>query len=316
LSQLPAFSVLEAISTEGIITARMTALVGYWAANDPPNAAQYDVNNLEFDPIRINQECGTYFELMVRDRVNQAARACTLAFAVGGDLDAIGSRYPGGMPRLPGETDSAYQTRIWLSPNTLTQNGVYESYVFFSLTAAQIAGTPLRDCQVQSTPGLPDVRITIMADGAPVSYDAANGIFSPFPSPVPTEAQIVTVMDYVAAVGMGRKGLTDVVTVNGPRIVSVPYIIKVWLYPGWDSVSTMLQLNKALAALIESQRFLGFSHTIAAIEGALKVGGVFNIEVDSPSKDMIIDTNAVIIVPSVSLKFAGHSGFGPLSPSS
>lgn len=324
LSQLPPFEVLETISTEDIITARMTALVQYWAAADPPNAAQYDVGNLEFDPIRINQETSTYFELMVRDRVNQAARACTLAFAVGANLDAIGSRYPGGMPRMtpantPGmttqETDDAYRTRIWLAPNTLSPNGLYESYVFFAMTAEQQAGTPLRDCQVTTIPGQPNVNIYIMADGTPVTYDVDTG-YSPFPSPIPTEAQIVTAIDYIRAPGEGRKGLTDVVNVNGPTVVNVTYDINVWLYPGWDEDSTMSELNTALAALIESQRYLGFSHTIAAIEGALKVSGVFNIQVVSPKADVIIATNQVVVVTSIQLNFAGYSGFGPLAPNS
>ncbi len=98
--------VLETISTEVVLAARMADLKTRWSTSDPPAAANYDVENLEFDPLKINQEVATYFELMLRDRVNQAARAVTLAFAVGTDLDAIGSRYPGGMPRIAGETDT------------------------------------------------------------------------------------------------------------------------------------------------------------------------------------------------------------------
>ena len=117
---LPPMAVLETINTETIIANRMQQLVTIWNANDPPNAATYDVGNLEFDPIRINQELNAYFELLLRDRVNQACRSVTLAFAVGADLQAIGSRYPYGMPKLPGESDTAYRNRIWLSPNILS----------------------------------------------------------------------------------------------------------------------------------------------------------------------------------------------------
>src|ERR1700733_9805907 len=110
LSQLPVFQVLETISSDDIITQRMAQLVLIWQHNDPPNFAQYDVGALEFDPIKINQECSAYFETLLRDRVNQACRAVTAAYAVGGNLDAIASRYPGGMPRLPDETDDNYRT--------------------------------------------------------------------------------------------------------------------------------------------------------------------------------------------------------------
>jgi phage-related baseplate assembly protein len=299
----------------------MSQLVIIWQHNDPPNFAQYDVGGLEFDPIKINQECSAYFETLVRDRVNQACRAVTLAFAVGGDLDTIASRYPGGMPRLPGELDSAYQTRIWLSPNTLSPNGVYESYVFFAFTAAATAGSPLRDCQVLSTPGQPNVAITIMADGSPItalqnSDGTYNGQFSAYPLPTPTNTLITSVYSYIIAPGLGRKGLTDVVSVNGPKIVNVVYAIRIILYPGWDVVGTMNGLYPALAALLESQRFLGFSHTQAAIDGALKTSGVFNVIIDSPSADVIIGTDTTIVVQSVSLSYGGRGGFGPPSPAS
>lgn len=313
LNQLPTMQILETLDSDANITARIKKLVEYWAVNDPPNAAQYDVGGTEFDPIKINQETNAYFELTVRDRVNQAAKAVTLAFASGTDLDAIGSRYPGGMPRLPNESDDDYRTRVWLSPNTLTQNGVYESYVFFALTAARAAGTPLRDCQVVSTPGNPHIKIVIMADGTPVTSNG-DGTFTPFPSPIPANGQILTVRDYITAPGMARKGLTDVITVVGPRVVTVNYDIDVFLFPGWDQTLTMKQLYTAIAKLVEKQRYLGFSHTHAAIEAALEVGGVFDVRVNSPAQSVIIAADQVVVVNSIIVRYAGRGGIAPLPP--
>lgn len=320
LSQLPPFTVLEAISSDTIIQQRMAKLILIWQHNDPPNSAQYDVGNLEFDPIKINQECSAYFETLVRNRVNQACRAVTLAFAVGGNLDAIASRYPGGMPRLLNEGDDAYRTRIWLSPNALSPNGLYESYVFYAFTAAAIAGTPLRDCQVLSSPGKPNVAITIMADGSPIialqdGNGEYTGEFSASPVPTPSNTLITSVYSYITASGEGRKGLTDVVSVNGPKIVFVDYKIRVLLYPGWDVGEAMQGLYPALAALLESQRYLGFSHTLAAIDAVLKVSGVFNVLVDSPAHDVLVSTDTTVVVRSVTLSYGGRGGFGPPSPS-
>lgn len=321
LSQLPAFTVLETLDSEAVLAARMLQLTTIWQHSDPPNYAQYDVGALEFDPIKINQEVSTYFETLLRDRVNQAARAVTLAFAVGGNLDAIASRYPGGMPRMAGELDDAYRTRIWLSPNTMSPNGVYESYVFYAFTGAAQANNPLRDCQVLSTPGTPRVGITIMADGSPViaiqdSTGKYTGQFSAYPNPTPDPTLITEVFSYITAPGMGRKGLTDVVNVNGPLVQTIDYKIRVILYPGWDVNLTMQALYPALAALLEGQRYLGFSHTRAAIEGVLKVSGVFNVLIDSPTADVIIPTDATIVVQNVSLTYGGVGGFGPPNPAS
>ena len=107
---LPRFEVLEALDVETILDARMGRFVELWKEHDPPAGAVYDVEGLEFDPIKITQETSTYFELLQRDRVNQAARSVTLAFAVGGDLDAIASRYPGGVPRLRDERETRTRT--------------------------------------------------------------------------------------------------------------------------------------------------------------------------------------------------------------
>src|SRR4249919_257616 len=90
-------SVLETISSDTIIDDRMQRFKLRWAEEDPPNAAQYDVGDLEFDPVKIITENAAYFELLLRDRVDQAARAVMLAFSFGSNLDAIASRYPGGV---------------------------------------------------------------------------------------------------------------------------------------------------------------------------------------------------------------------------
>lgn len=313
INQLPVMQVLENISSDSIISQRMSQLVAFWSANDPPNAAQYDVGTTEFDPLRINQENGAYFEVMLRDRVNQAAKAVTLAFATGSDLDAIGSRYPSGMPRLTNESDDAYRTRIWLSSNTFTQNGVYENYIFFALTAAATAGTPLRDAQATATPGSPNVTVVIMADGDDIVSNG-DGTFTNAPTATPTDAQISTVYSYIVAPGMARKGLTDIVNVRAPKIVEVDYRIRVQLLPGWDKESTMVQLWKAFADLMASQRWLGYSHTLAAVDAALKRSGVFNVLIDSPEKDVLIPTDAVVVPRSILIEYAGRAGVGPLPP--
>lgn len=320
INQLPAFAVLETISTETILAARMAQIVNFWSQNDPPNAAQYDVGSLEFDPIKVDQECSTYFELMLRDRVNQAARAVSLADASGTNIDHIASRYPGGMPRLAGESDIAYKTRVWLSPNTLTQNGTYESYIFFALTACQQAGIPLRDCQVLSTPGSPDIQIILMNDGPALSpgVDSAgdwNGTFTAFPDPAPTQAQLAAASDYILAPGMGRKGLTDVVTFAGPNVTNISIEIDVTLFPGWDQTLTMNALATAMATLVENQRYLGYSYMEASYDAALETSGVYDVTVVSPvPADTVISARNVIVPTSIILNYVGRGGIGPLPP--
>lgn len=309
LDQLPTMQVLEDLDSEAVLEARMTEFVDLWKESDPPAGAQYDVASLETDPIKLTQEASTYFELLLRDRVNQAAKAVTLAFASGSDLDAIGSRYPGGVPRTTGESDDHYRSRIWLSVSTLSPYGVYDSYVFWASTIAP----ELRDATaIAKKRGTPDVVVTIMADGNKVELGSDSKSVTAFPSPTPTITQINTVRDYILK--ESRKALTDVVTVRAPKIYHVNYKIRYWLFPSWDQKLIEPELYRATAELIEKQRWIGYSHTQAAIEGALMKNGVFNIVVDSPA-DTEITLEDVVVVDSVKLTYAGRSGFEePIEP--
>jgi phage-related baseplate assembly protein len=309
LSMLPALKVINSLDSEQIITDRMQQFAELWRKHDPPAGAQYDVGNLEFDPIRINQEANTFFQLLLEDRVNQAAKSVTLAFATGADLDGIASRYPGGLPRLVKENDDQYRMRIWLSVNTLSPHGTYESYVFWALS-----GDPtLRDATAIAKRGSANVTITIMADGTPVTTNSTRNGISPFPSPLPSIPQIDAVRTFVES--SSRKALTDVVSVRGPKAVHINYVVSYWLFPGWDKDLLEPELYTAAAALIERQRWLGYSHTLDSIDAALKGSGVYKLHVVSPAIDVEIDQHEVVIVDSVILNYMGRGGFeNPIEP--
>lgn len=285
-NQLPVYEVLETISTEDILNARMTKLVELWKEYDPPNAALYDVEELETDPLKINQENSTYFELMQRDRVNQAARNCTLAFSYGGNIDAIASRYPGGVPRLPGEDDERYRRRIWLSVGTLSPHGDEEAYVFWPLTA----DPTLHDASATTIEGSGVVDVTIMASGE---------------NPRPTQLQLLNVRAYIH--DHARKSLTDTVHVLAPRVLETRYALDVFLFPGPDAVITMMNLRRNLEALVEKQYWLGFDHTRMAIATAAgNTTGVQNVHIREPEQSISADLRSVVKVTEIELRLRGR----------
>ena len=219
-------SVLETISADSIIEERMARFKTRWAEEDPPNAAQYDVGDLEFDPIKIVTENASFFETLLRDRVNQAARAVMLAFSYGSNLDAIASRYPGGVPRGEGETDENYRRRIWLSPNILGPHGTTESYAFYALSA--LGPNVVRDAAAFTTRGTGVVTIPVLLDkpwpklseqqiAAEIARQFQTGLIDPLrisfntmPTgglPIPSADQILQIYKYMIA--DTRKGLTD-----------------------------------------------------------------------------------------------------------
>ena len=319
LAELPLMQVLENISSEQILDNRMQRFKALWFSYDPPNAAQYDVGPLEFDPIKITQENSTFFELAVRDRINQAARAVTLAYAVGGDLDAIASRYPGGVPRLdtnndgiPDERDDRYRRRVWLSPNVLSAHGTAESYVFWALTA----DPTLHDASATTTEGTGKVYVTLMAESGSLSNliwnrtnDKLTGEFlstraEPVFNPTPTMEQIVDVRKYI--LDEARRGLTDEIITNAPAITVVNYKCRIWLFPNVSVDIAIPAIEQSITALLEKQRWIGYDHSRMAIDAALAQPGVHHAVIDEPVKDVMVGDKGVVKVGIIEIRLAGR----------
>jgi phage-related baseplate assembly protein len=289
-ANLQPMQVLEVIDVEAILSARMARLKQLWQFYDPPAAAQYDVEKLEFDPIKINQEACSYFELLLRDRVNQAARSITLAYAIGTDLDAIASRYPGGVPRLDGESDDRYRRRIWLSPNTLSPHGTAEAYEFWALTAL---------------PALRDVTAirAVMHDYYPTILITC--LMEPPADPKPSDEQLVGIRAYIQS--LSRQGLTDVISVNPPKVRETEYRIHVWLYPGTAQDQTISKIVSNIATLVNDQYWLGHDHSHTAIHAACKLTGVHHIDILEPVDDVMVPLDWIVKVTSFSVTFAGRA---------
>jgi phage-related baseplate assembly protein len=317
-------AVLESISTEKIIADRMQQLVTFWANADPPNSAQYDVGGLEFDPIRINQELNAYYELLLRDRVNQACRAVTLAFAVGSDLDAIGTRYPYGVPRISiangntyNETDDAYRLRLWLSPSILSLTGTgqstFESYVFWALSAPMYAGEdPIKHASALTSPGTGYVYIPILSSTCSnpnMSWSTSpNGqVWTLIPGtvPLPTDNQVNAVQKYITAPNTARKGLTDVVVTMKPKITNTEINVDLLLFPGVDMMTMMGIVAKAVGDLIIAMRWLGADLTILSLDGALSQAGVYDRTVYSPTADCVVNVDGVVNITKATLRYRG-----------
>ena len=75
-----------------------------------------------------------------------------------------------------------------------------------------------------------------------------------------------------------RKGLTDEIVIARPKVTQLRYDIKLEDVSGYDTVGGLDQRDVTnLMNLIEQQRWLGYDHTVMAIDGALNnAGGVYN----------------------------------------
>lgn len=315
-STLGLMEVIEIIDTETMITERLQRLKQIWAQRDPPAGAQYDVENIEFDPLRIQAELSTFFDALIRSRVNQGARAVTTVYAQGEDLRAIASRYPGGMPKLDGETDDHYRRRIWLSPNPLSPHGVAESYEFWALTANN--GLMRDATTIKVRPSLaedPVIVITCIKDAPELTAAAAAAALSgnwetyiaalATANQVPTAADLIEVRRYI--IDEKRAGSTDVLSIRSPMLKDVTYRVQAWLYPGADKVTVMNQLRVNLAKLVEAQRWLGFDHTLMQINAAASQIGVHHIDILEPTDNVNADPTQLVRVLGIETTYAGRT---------
>lgn len=329
LDRLGKMQVLEDIDSETLIASRMVRFKELWTENDPPLGADYDVEGLEFDPIKINQEANAYFETLLRDRVNQAARAVTLAYASGQDLDAIGSRYPNpayrstilayarnasylptqpitpGLPRLalvddpPGnsttnpeawETDDRYRRRLWLAGSAFNTAGAEDAYVFWALTTVPA----LRDASAMvvrpSRMEAPIIVVTLLQEGA---------------DPIPTPAQIVGVRSKLHEEGI--KPASDIIQVRGPRIFDLDYRVVLEVYPGADKALKEAQVTTALADLKERKRYLGEDQTLMAIQAACAQADVQNARILSLGADLKVSPMEFAKVNKIDVRAIGEN---------
>lgn len=195
VSSLPTPAVVEPLDFEAINAAHQADLL----ARHPAAA---DVQALESEPLTKLIEAHAYRELLFRARVNEAARARLLEFAAGADLDHLGDLY--GAPRLPGEPDERYRTRLRLVIRALAGNGTREAYESRALAAS----LDVRSARaIQPQPGSvlvlvwprtgADAQATLALVRAALTHDSARVLGVPIsvalarPRPIDVHATIV-----------------------------------------------------------------------------------------------------------------------------
>lgn len=119
LKSLPAPAVVETLDYEAILDGLRADLLTRY-----PAAAE--VLDLESEPLLKLMEVAAYRELLIRARINDAARAVMLPWAVSADLDSLASRYD--VERLPGEDDERLRARVLIGYHALSAAGSTHSW--------------------------------------------------------------------------------------------------------------------------------------------------------------------------------------------
>ncbi|UYL85415.1 baseplate J family protein [Acidovorax phage Alfacinha3] len=162
LQTLPAPAVVEALSFEAILA---EAKADFAERMRPHLPAIDDILALESDPVVKLIESHAYRELLIRARINDAARAHLLAFAADGDLDQLAALF--GVLRMAGEKDDRLRARLQLKIAALGAQGTRQHYEYHAMTASALVRTAQAS---QPTPGavLVTLWLTDQAQAEPV----------------------------------------------------------------------------------------------------------------------------------------------------
>ena len=270
LSQLPAPDVVETLDYEQLLAEMLADL----QARHPDFSAL-----VESDPAFKVLEVCAYRELLVRARINAAARAVMLPYASGSDLDQLGSYWnivrqvidagdPQAVPpREPVlEDDTSLRARIQLSMEGQTNAGTEGAYLSRALAA---------DGQVKSaaakSPTEGEVVITVLSHEGDGSASAEL---------------VQTVNDYLNQPHIRQ--MTDQLTVQSADIVS--YRVKATLYisPGPGANQVMEAARQAVTDYVASVHKIGVLVPLSGIYGALQQPGVVRVELAEPLTDVNI----------------------------
>lgn len=287
LSALAPPNVVEALDYQTILSAMLADL----QARDTTFTAL-----VESDPAYKILEVAAYRELLLRQRVNDAAKAVMLAFAVNQDLDQIGANFgvsrllvtPADNTTIPPtpavyETDAEFRARIQLSTEGYTTAGSEGSYVYHGLSA----DGDVKDIQaVSDTPG--EVVVYVLSK-------TGNG-----------EAPAELLAAVSAAVNAERiRPMTDRVAVLSASIVNYTIEAELVIYPGPDPVVVRQAAIDAVTAYAENQHRIGYDVTLSGVYAALHQPGVQRVNLAAPIANLTIDQGEASYCTGIAVTVSG-----------
>ncbi|MCU7250324.1 baseplate assembly protein [Pseudomonas koreensis] len=262
LSELPAPDVLEPLDFEEVYSEALDVFRGHMGDNWSAS--------LESDPVTKLLEVGSYIKLGNRARVNDAAKAQLLAYAIGADLDHLAANVnlkrlviqpadPLAVPPVDVvmESHDALRERVQLAYEGLTTAGPRNSYILHARNASALVA----DATAESpSPACVDVTVLGLEGDGTASPDLLSLVATAVND------------DDVRPVG-------DRVTVRGAQILR--YRIDAVLHmkgAGPENDAALVEAKKRLAAWINPRRRLGVEVARSGVDAQLHVAGVARVE--------------------------------------
>lgn len=288
LSQLPPPDVVESLDFESLYQELLEAFRA--AMGEGWDAV------LESDPVVKLLELAAYRELLLRARINDAARAVMLAYATGSDLEQLAAGYnvarlviqpadPSAVPPLEAllESDDSLRNRTQLAFDQLSVAGPRNAYVAFALGA--------------------DGRIADVSAISPAPCEALISVLS-------REGDGSAAEDILEAVRLALsdedvRPVGDRVTVQSASIVDYRVEAVLYIYPGPEAELIRQAAEASLQGYIATQRRLGRDIRRSALFAALHVEGVQRVELAQPAADVVLDATRAAYCTGYAISVGG-----------
>ncbi|MCW7550912.1 baseplate assembly protein [Photorhabdus sp. APURE] len=294
LSQLPPPDVVEPLDYESLLAERKATLISLYPEEQREAIAR--TLELESEPLVKLLEENSYRELILRQKVNEAARAVMVAYASGNDLDQLGANNnvtrlvlkPADNSTIPPtpaimESDNDFRVRIPQAFEGLSVAGPVGAYEYH----ARSADGRIADASAIS-PSPANVTVTIMSR-------ENKGVASQ------------DLLDKVAVVlnDENVRPVADRVKVQSANVVEYQIDAILYIYPTPESEPIRIAAEQKLKRYVEAQHRLGRDIRLSAIYAALHVEGVQRVELKSPTHDVVLDKTQASYCTSAKLTVGG-----------
>lgn len=295
LSKLPAPDIIESLDFEALFAQRREKFISLYPAdqqNEVAKTLQY-----ESEPIvKLLQE-STYYELIIRQRINEASHALMIAHAKGNDLDNLGANFhvyrliiqhedntvTPSIPEIK-ESDSDFRMRIQAAFEGLSVAGPRAAYEFYARSA--------------------DGRVLDAAAESPAPACVTLAILSRENNGIASSDLIRIVADAVNQ--DNRRPIADRVTVKSVTLIEYEIKAKLYLYPGPESEPIKKAATQNLQDYITEKHRIGRRINRSAIISALHVAGVQRVELLQPAQDILINREQASYCTNYQIEVAGY----------
>lgn len=297
LSQLPAPEVIEVPDFETLLAGRKENLIALYPADE--QAAMRSVLALESDPLVKCLQENVYREILLRQRINEAAQAVMVAYALGTDLDQLAANNnvkrltispanPDAVPPVAAvmESDDDLRLRVPGAFEGLSVAGPTAAYEFY----AKSADGRVSDVSATS-PAPAEVLITVLSrdNSGAATADLLNAV-------------------NVALNAEEVRPVADRVTVQAAAIFDYEVKATLHLFDGVAAGPCLEAAQAAMDTYLTDQKKLGRSVRRESYGAVLRVAGVDWVEITEPAQDIILNRTQAGNCTAVAVTVASDNG--------